>query len=213
MAKKRLQNDLSQQESDVSEQRSGRLPRMLRWINRHRAGVLVLAVGFSMLVLVVFISYSRAESVRDWVTQMNVFSTSSGSRGGGNGLQGINYRSDGTVELGEYSVSVFDGASGSTLRTDFRLEGRTVCENKKAFDDFMRGNHRFFREQVNVTLRNCEPSELADPDLPLLERKLVSRINRSLGRPFLTSVEIQGYALLESVEREEFIERTPPADR
>lgn len=110
----------------------------------------------------------------------------------------LSYLGKGRVELGEFHVRVFNPADAATLETEFRLEGQTVCEDQASFEDFLRANHRFVREQVAVGLRACRAGELLDPDLPLLQRKLVSRVNRALGRKFLKSLDIKDYAVYES---------------
>jgi hypothetical protein len=119
------------------------------------------------------------------------------------------YHGDGKAELGEYSVRMFDPVTHSTLRTDFRLEGLTAVGNEAAFQRFMRGNQRFFREQVIVALRTCDPEELIDPDLDLLGRKSVARVNRTLGKRFLKDVEIEDFALYESVDKSSFVRCEP----
>ncbi len=115
------------------------------------------------------------------------------------------YLGDGKAELGEYSVRVFDPITQSELRTDFRLEGMTSHGDEASFNQFMRCNRRFFREQVAVVLRTHNLDELADPDLNLLGRKIVARVNRSLGKRLLQSAEVKDFALYESMDRSGFV--------
>ncbi len=122
------------------------------------------------------------------------------------------YLGEGRAELGDYSVRVFDPLTQSTLRTDFRLEGTTSLEDEASFERFMGRNHRFFREQVAVVLRTHHRHELAQPDLKLLGRKIVARVNRSLGEPVLKSAEIKGFSVYESVDRSGFVRREPGAE-
>lgn len=115
------------------------------------------------------------------------------------------YLGNGRAELGEYSVCVFDPITQSTLRTDFRLEGATKLGDEASFQQFMQCNGRFFREQVAVVLRTHNLDELAKPDLDLLSRKIVARVNRSLGQKVLESAKIKDFALHESIDRSSFI--------
>lgn len=114
------------------------------------------------------------------------------------------YLGEGRAELGDYSVRVFDPITQSSLRTDFRLEGQTHLGDEAAFKDFMGRNRRFFQEQVAVVLRTHNPDELASPDLSLLGRKIVARVNRTLGRRVLESVQVKDFALYESMESSGF---------
>lgn len=112
----------------------------------------------------------------------------------------LQYFGEGRAELGDFSIRMFDPITRTVLRSDFQLEGETVFGNRRSFQEFMKSNHRFFREQVMVTIRSCDPEELADDDLTLVEKKLVSRVNRALGRHLLNSVKMHEYKLYESAE-------------
>ena len=114
------------------------------------------------------------------------------------------YLGEGKAELGEFSIRVFDPITQGELRTDFRLKGTTNLGDEASFAHFMRGNRRFLREQVAVVLRTHNLDELADPDLNLLGRKIVARVNRSLGKRVLKSAEIRDFALYESIDRSSF---------
>ena len=58
------------------------------------------------------------------------------------------------VDLGEFSVTSYQGASNSTLRIDFHLYGTVAGENHKDFVKRMDENKQRFREQVLVTARS-----------------------------------------------------------
>jgi hypothetical protein len=115
------------------------------------------------------------------------------------------YFGDGRAELGEFSVRMFDPLTRITMRADFKLEGKTQYGDERSFQEFMRHNNRFFREQVNVALRSCDPEELADADVDQLEGRLVARVNRALGHDFLESAEMKDFALFESVDKSSFV--------
>ncbi|MDZ7619032.1 MAG: hypothetical protein U1E05_18650 [Patescibacteria group bacterium] len=115
------------------------------------------------------------------------------------------YLGKGRAELGEYSICVFDPVTQSTLRTDFRLEGVTRLPDEASFDQFMNRNGRFFREQVAVVLRTHNVDDLVKPDLQLLSRKIVARVNRSLGNKVLESAKIKNFSLQESIDQSGFV--------
>jgi len=144
-----------------------------------------------------------------WLARLRPTSSGSSNKNAKFGLRPsmkkLAYHGDGRAELGQFSVRMFDPLTKITLRADFKLEGKTDCGDETTFQRFMTNNNRFFREQVTVTLRTCPPEELIDADPDLLERKLVSRVNRSLGREFLASAELKDFALYESINKSGFV--------
>jgi len=190
-----------------------RLKRRRRW----RGIILVCVVGLWVAGLGTWVVLGRPNVWRDWLAKMKLSGSNNTGTVGRKACRKakaakLAYFDDGRAELGQFSIRMFDPLTRTTLRTDFRLEGRTVCPDKQAFDHFMQSNHRLFREQVMVTLRNCQPEELADPDLRLLGRKLVARVNRALDRQFLKSVEFKDFALFESVENAAFVQHQPTTE-
>ncbi len=188
-------------------------------------GRLALAATAVLALLLLFGFGARSDGRRSWDNWLTNFRFSGlGSRQGGARTRTQRkrqfadpnpipaYLGEGRAELGDYSVRVFDPVTRSTLRTDFRLQGRTSLENEASFERFMRRNHRFFREQVEVVLRTHRGHELTQPDLNLLGRKIVARVNRSLGGRVLESAEIRDFSVYESVDRSGFIPWEGQAD-
>jgi hypothetical protein len=114
------------------------------------------------------------------------------------GNSDLTYFGDGKAELGDFSIKIYDSVTGTSLRSDFHLEGNTIFGDEEEFDQFMLSNRRKFREQITVAMRTCNMNELANPDLKLIEKKLASRVNRAMGRSLLKSVQITEHALYES---------------
>lgn len=121
----------------------------------------------------------------------------------------LDYYGDGRAELGDYNVRMFDPLTRVSLRAEFKLEGDTDCNNNAGFQDFIRHNRHFLREQVNVTLRACDPEQLIDTDVETLERRVATRLNRALGRDFLESVTIKDFALYQSIGKSGFVQVDP----
>jgi len=117
----------------------------------------------------------------------------------------LTYFGNGRAELGDYSICVFDPITQSTLRTDFKLEGATKLGDEATFQQFMERNGRFFQEQVAVVFRTHNLDDLESPDLDLLGRKIVARVNRSLGEKMLESAKIKNFCLSESIDRSGFV--------
>ena len=169
---------------------------------------MLIVVG-GIVLLVTWLAVGRPKSWKDWLAGVD-FSSSGASVGMRDATgSGPAYLGDGKAKLGAFSIRIFNPASRTTLQTDFRLEGRTDCPDEEAFGRFIKSNNRFFREQVTVTLRNCDAEDLADPRLRMLEKKLVSRVNRALDRHFLKSAQIKDFSLYESVDKSGFVELDP----
>ena len=182
---------------------------------RKYRGIIAFAFGgLWVALLVCWIAFGQPDSWQEWRTKMKLTARGAwgASRSGGvkpaEQSGDTSYEGEGNAKLGNYSVKMFDPVSRTTLRTDFSLEGLTTFNDKPDFEKFMQRNQRFFREQVMVTLRNCDSRDLADPRLTLLEKKLVSRVNRSLGKRVLRSAKIKDLTLYESTDNSMFVQRS-----
>ena len=102
------------------------------------------------------------------------------------------------VDLKEYSVTIYQPASNSTLRIDFKLTGVVAAENKKEFDHLFELNQARFREQVMVAVRSAEMADLTDPSLGLIKRTILEKARHILGKPLLQELVISDYSSLEN---------------
>ena len=101
------------------------------------------------------------------------------------------------VDLEDYSVTAYQPLSNTTLRIDFHLYG-TVPESQKAefmsaFDD----NKQRIREQVIVTIRSSEITDLTDAGLGLIKRKLHDKINRTIGKSHIKTIIVSDFSFVE----------------
>ena len=83
------------------------------------------------------------------------------------------------VDLKEYSVTIYQPASNSTLRIDFHLTGIVAADKKAKFDHLFELNQARFREQVMVTVRSTELADLTDPSLGLIKQRSWKRPRKS----------------------------------
>lgn len=168
-------------------------------------------IGFILVItLIIGCSASLMPATwNQWLANLRPNSMKMSSSGKGYGCRAeetkLKYHGDGRAELGEYSIRMFDPLTHITLRAEFTLEGSTDCSSESSFKKFMRYNNRFFREQVNVALRACDPEQLVETDVDTLQRRLVTQVNRSLERDFLSSVKIKDFALYESINKSGFV--------
>ena len=101
------------------------------------------------------------------------------------------------VDLGEFCVTSFQSTSNTTLRIDFHLFGTVKAESQKEFAKLMEENKHRFREQVLVTVRAAELTELTDAGLGLMKRKILERANHTLGKPLLETVVVSDFSFIE----------------
>ena len=101
------------------------------------------------------------------------------------------------VDLGEFQVVSYQPASNTTLRIDFHLYGTIDPDDQPKFDLAWQENTHRFRDQVIVTVRGCELSELTDAGLGLIKRKILEKSNRILGKPLLQAVIFSDFSFIE----------------
>ncbi len=173
---------------------------------RLRSVALVVGIIAWVVLLGTWISLAFPSSMENWLSEfrlsdMEITGSCRGSKGCPSGQDELTYLGDGRAGLGRYDVTIFDPVTRTRLQTDFLLVGNTTCADEKSFRAFTKSNHHLLREQVMVTLRDCDASDLVTRDLHLLERKVASRVNRALGRRFLKSADIQNLEVYESFEK------------
>jgi flagellar FliL protein len=101
------------------------------------------------------------------------------------------------VDLGQFTVTTHQPAANTTVRIDFHLYGIIAGKSKEEFEKAMKGVHQRFREQVLVTVRGAEGSDLADAGLGLIKRQILEKSNALLGKPFLRAVIISDFSYME----------------
>ena len=101
------------------------------------------------------------------------------------------------VDLGEFHVVSFQPRSNTTLRIDFHMYGTIHPDDQTKFDLAWQENTHRFRDQVIVTVRGCELSELTDAGLGLIKRKILEKTNRTLGKPLLQAVIFSEFSFIE----------------
>jgi flagellar basal body-associated protein FliL len=101
------------------------------------------------------------------------------------------------VDMGEFSLTAFQPTSNSTLRIDFHLFGTVRAGEEKEFARLMEENKHRVREQVLMTMRSAEITDLADPSLGLIKRQILDKTNRTMGKPLLRAVIISDFSFVE----------------
>jgi flagellar FliL protein len=101
------------------------------------------------------------------------------------------------VDLGEFNVTAYQPASNTTLRIDFHLYGTVAAAEQKEFMTRLEENLHRFREQVIVTVRSSEITELTDAGLGLVKRKIMDKTNRMLGKQLLQTIIFSDFSFIE----------------
>ena len=100
--------------------------------------------------------------------------------------------------LGEsFSVSAFQPASNTTLRIDFQLFGLAKKEDHDELASLHAQLEHRFREQVIVTIRSAEVTDLSEPGLGLIKRKILEKTNRAYGKQILQDIIIPEFSFVE----------------
>jgi len=101
------------------------------------------------------------------------------------------------VDLETFSVTAFQPISNTTLRIDFHLFGTVGIDDEKEFLALRKENLHRFREQVIVTVRSADITDLTDAGLGLLKRKILEQTNRTFGKPLLRTVIFSDFSFIE----------------
>lgn len=101
------------------------------------------------------------------------------------------------VDLGEFRVTSYQPATDTTFRVNFHLFGTIVEEDKDEFDVLKEANEARLREQVNVIVRSAEIPDLTDPNLGLIKRRILDKINRILGKQVVKGVIFSDMSFVE----------------
>ncbi len=89
------------------------------------------------------------------------------------------------VSLGPFHVVTVEHSSGASISIDFELYGTVLAEEKEEFYSLFEINQHRIEEQVVITMRGVEMTDLSDANLGLIKRKILEKTNRALGKPLL----------------------------
>lgn len=101
------------------------------------------------------------------------------------------------VSLGDYHVVTYNADSGSTVNVDFELFGTVLASEEPEYLELFAANEIRLREQILVTIRGSDITELSDPDLDLLKRKILEKTNRTLGKPLVYEAVFSKFSFIE----------------
>lgn len=89
------------------------------------------------------------------------------------------------VSLGSFNILRYDPQADASLNIDFELYGAVLAEDEAEFLQLYGINQRRIDEQITITMRSVEVTDLTDPGLGLIKRKILEKTNRALGKPLV----------------------------
>ncbi len=105
-----------------------------------------------------------------------------------------------TVEkdLGTFHVTTYQVATNTTWSIDFHLYVLVAKEDEEEFDALYAKTQNRIRESVLVIVRGAEIKEFADAGLGLIKRRILTKVNATLGKPLARGVVITEFSFFEN---------------
>jgi flagellar FliL protein len=101
------------------------------------------------------------------------------------------------LTLGQFDVTAFQPTSNTTLRVSFQLYGTVKPKDEETVKTMIEERKHRFREQVLEIIRSSEITDLTDPVLGLIKRKILEKTNRLLGKPYVKNVVFSEFSYFE----------------
>jgi flagellar FliL protein len=101
------------------------------------------------------------------------------------------------VALGKFTITRYNPASNRALSIDFELHGTVLAEDVSDFEQEFQRNEARIREQVIMTVRAAEVSDMTDAGLGLMKRRILEKTNRAVGRHLLREVLFSNFNFVE----------------
>ena len=101
------------------------------------------------------------------------------------------------VDLGEFDVSSYQPLSNTTIRINLHLWGTVLTDDKEEVLQRIEEKQQRMREQILVTLRSAEVTDLADANLGLIKRRILEKTNRTFGKPLLQQIVFSEFSFFE----------------
>lgn len=97
------------------------------------------------------------------------------------------------VELGTFNLGVHQPAANTTLNITCRVMGTVDQTQQAEFDELLANNMNRLRERIIIEFRSADVTELTDPGLGLIKRRILEKSNTLLGKPLLKSIMFPEY--------------------
>jgi len=101
------------------------------------------------------------------------------------------------VDLGEFMVTAYQPVSSTTMRIDFHLYGVVFQSDNAEFLRLKEASDARLREQISAIVRAASVSDLTDPGLGLIKRRILEKTNRLIGKPLLRGIIFSDFSCME----------------
>lgn len=101
------------------------------------------------------------------------------------------------VDLGLFVVSAYQPASNTTLKITCHLYASVDASRAAEAAELLLAHQNRFRDQVIITLRSSELTDLNDPGLGLLKRRILETTRQTLGKPLFKAVVFSEFSFIE----------------
>ena len=102
------------------------------------------------------------------------------------------------VDLGEYSVTVFQASSNTTMCFDFKVSGTIELKEKEDYEKAFEKYKQRIREQITSTIRSADNGDLTEPSLSLIKRIIFDRINSTMKKPLVHEILIPDFSFTQN---------------
>lgn len=101
------------------------------------------------------------------------------------------------IDLKQFTLTCTRPASNTTWRVEFHLYGVIKKDQEAEFKALVDHHQNRIRDQVGFIIRSGDLSELTDPGLGLIKRKILTKVNETLGKPLLHGVVFSEFTFTE----------------
>jgi len=101
------------------------------------------------------------------------------------------------VSIGSFHVVTTNPDTGASLNVDFDLFATVQADEESEFFSLFESSENRVREQIHIVVRGMEVTDLTDPTLGLIKRKILEKTNRALGKPLLHEAIFSKFSFVE----------------
>ncbi len=101
------------------------------------------------------------------------------------------------IDLGNYSITAHEPTANVTLRIEFHLYGTVDKKDVETFTPLYTRNEHRFRDRVIFEIRSAELTDLTDPSLGLIKRRILEKSNDLFGKQVIKSIVFSDFSFVE----------------
>ncbi|MBI1902278.1 MAG: flagellar basal body-associated FliL family protein [Planctomycetia bacterium] len=101
------------------------------------------------------------------------------------------------IDLKQFTLTASKASSSSIWRIDFHLYGVVRKDDESEFLDLLSKQENRIRDHIGSIIRSADLAEVSDPGLGLLKRKILTKVNETLGKPLLRGVVFSEFSFIE----------------